>query len=252
MRTNPRAFTSRSAATPTIWSRNSCCSQTGRSPVYWKAKADSPRPDLRLSHPRRWDPTKQDLSTFVRQFVMMYAWTARPPSPLTRQNARRGEEYTGGQHDWNLDHPRRQGEIHPQNIGHYGLAWLLYTFTSPIRRYPDVMVHRLLQHYLDSGKSHTMMPTKSLRHSRREKPREMERASIKYMQAVFLGKACGRASWGLRCHGMGSLCGISRQLLRRHDTYSRLPWRLLCIRQRNCIGESSGKIYQLGILWKSR
>jgi ribonuclease R len=40
------------------------------------------------------------------------------------------------------------------NIGHYGLAFDYYShFTSPIRRYPDVMVHRLLQYYLDGGKS---------------------------------------------------------------------------------------------------
>ncbi len=48
-----------------------------------------------------------------------------------------------------------------ENIGHYGLAFDYYShFTSPIRRYPDVMAHRLLQHYLDGGKSVSEEDTK--------------------------------------------------------------------------------------------
>ena len=47
-----------------------------------------------------------------------------------------------------------KAEYTTKNIGHYGLAFDYYShFTSPIRRYPDVMAHRLLQHYLDKGKS---------------------------------------------------------------------------------------------------
>lgn len=108
------------------------------------------------------------------------------------------------------------------NIGHYGLAFEYYThFTSPIRRYPDMMVHRLLTRYLDGGRS----VSKQLYESKCEHSSNMEqlaanaeRASIKYKQVEYMSDKLGQVfdavisgitEWGLyaeinenKCEGM--------------------------------------------------
>jgi ribonuclease R len=141
-----------------------------------------------------------------------------------------------------------------ENIGHYGLAFEYYThFTSPIRRYPDTMVHRLLSKYIDGGRSVTQAKYEDLCEHCSEMEQiaaSAERSSIKYKQVEFMsenigliydGVISGVTEWGLyveinenKCEGMIPIRDLD-------DDYYEFDEKNYCLR-----GRRRNRSYNLG------
>lgn len=147
-----------------------------------------------------------------------------------------------------------KAEYTTHNIGHYGLAFDYYShFTSPIRRYPDVMAHRLLQRYLDGEKSanEEIYEEKCMHSSNMENlATKAERDSIKYMQIKFMqdhkdeefvGVISGVTDWGIYVEIISNKCEGMVRIRDIKDDYYEFDQDQFAL-----VGRDTKNMYQLG------
>jgi len=203
------------------------------------------------------DPEKlQTFSEFIKKFG--YRIDTTSPKGITSTINRLMNDITGKAEEQLISQlairTMAKAEYSTENIGHYGLGFHYYShFTSPIRRYPDVMVHRLLQHYLDGGNAVNQeeLEEKCKHSSEREKlATDAERASIKFMQVkfmqgkegeIFAGVVSGVSDFGLFVELEESKCeGLIRLKSLTDDYYTFNPDNFALE------GKRTGKVYRIG------
>jgi len=204
------------------------------------------------------DPDEQKLFN-LKQTISPFGYTFNPTGKKISTEINNLLKSSQGKKEQNLIDTltlrcMSKAEYTTENIGHYGLAFSHYShFTSPIRRYPDVMVHRLLQKYLDGepSVSQQIIEETCIHSSQREQlATKAERDSIKYMQMVFMedkvgqhfsGVISGVTERGMYIELVENKCeGMIRVIDIKGDYFRFDP------QQHSLIGERSKKAYRLG------
>ncbi|MBR1549183.1 MAG: ribonuclease R [Bacteroidales bacterium] len=205
------------------------------------------------------EPNPEKLNTFV-EFVAKLGFSMKTTSrkALAESYNRLFENIAGRGEENMIDtiaiRTMSKAYYSTENIGHYGLAFPFYThFTSPIRRYPDLMVHRLLERYLEGGASANKEEYEEYcKHCSimEKKAADAERTSVKYKQAEFLADKLGQvfpalisgvSKWGIYAEIEGNKCEGMIPIGSLKDDYY-----MLDEDNYQVIGRRHGRTYKLG------